>query len=184
MTQLFSPLPGFTLLDHFRRMLPMVLFRGTFPFTWIVFVIRDEPVFNSKEVFACSQVAVLVGLTFQPCCCRPWFLQQWSSLSWLGALPGGVGEQNMCVFLDSLGIQGMPSFSRLKSTYECYYQHNSNERWADEWLNKSQKYRIRYRKLGTSTCSPGCESFAEALGVLGTTLPASKGRDKGSISSA
>lgn len=148
--------------------MPIVLFEGTFPFTWIVFVLGDEPVFNRKEIFAYSQVMVLVGLTFQPCCCRPWFPQQWSSLSWLGILPGCGGQQNTWDFFDSPGIWGMPSFNRIKSTYECCYQHNSNERWAGGWLNKSQKYRIRYGKLGTSICSPICEALAGALGVLGT----------------
>jgi len=64
MIPLFYPFSGFTLLAQFRRKTPIALFGGSFPFTWIVFVFRDEPVFSSKEVFACSQVMVLVGLTF------------------------------------------------------------------------------------------------------------------------
>lgn len=52
----------FTLLAQFRRMMPTVFFRGTFTFTWIVFVVRDEPVFNSKEVFAYSRVMVLPAM--------------------------------------------------------------------------------------------------------------------------
>lgn len=162
-------------------MTPIVLFGGTFPFTLIVFVIRDEPVFNGKKVFAYSQVMVFVGLTFQRRCCRPWFHKSGArSVGW-GLSLGRRGIRTCGVF-DSPGIWGMPSFSRVKSAYKCY-QRNSKERWAGGWLNKSQKYRIGYGKLGPSIFSTLCESLAGALGVLGTILLASKGRDEESISS-
>lgn len=70
MTPLFSPLSSFIQFAQSRKMMPTDLFGNTLPFTRVVFVTRDEPVFNSKEMFAYGQVIVLVRHTFQPWCFR------------------------------------------------------------------------------------------------------------------
>lgn len=71
MTPLFSPLSSFIQFAQSRKMTPTDLFGNTLPFTRIVFATRDEPVFNSKEMFAYGQVIVLISHAFQPQCFRP-----------------------------------------------------------------------------------------------------------------